>query len=62
VDGRVMYEFLSNNQKKFTPGVKNEIIETAVEINKRNYNLILNRSKVGKYTYVNFAKVTRKTN
>lgn len=62
VDGRVMYEFLSKNEKKFTPSVREEIIKTSFKGKKGYYSIILNRSKLGKYTYVNFAKVNRKIN
>lgn len=60
VDGRVMYEFLLNREERTYPKVKKEIIVTAVNVNKVNYKLLLDRSKFGKYVYVNFSKVTRK--
>lgn len=56
--GRVVSELLSNSTSK-TPAAKNERIETSTTIQGGVYKLILDVSQLGKYRYINFAKVER---
>ncbi|HTE24452.1 alkaline phosphatase family protein [Flavitalea sp.] len=59
MDGRVMNEFLNkplSNKKETT---RKEVIETSVEYPGGNYHLMLERTIMGKYKYVNFGKVSR---
>jgi predicted AlkP superfamily pyrophosphatase or phosphodiesterase len=60
MDGRVMYELLTEKAPYDTPlSSKTEIIKTKVKLPWGTYTLELERSILGKYKYPNFAKVTR---
>ena len=59
MDGRVLYEFLKNVPEGKTPKARKEIITTSVKTDLGVYKLQLERTILGKYSYVNFAKTTR---
>jgi hypothetical protein len=59
MDGRVMNEMLLKPAKDAVKTVKKETIETSVAYPGGSYHLSLERSVIGKYKYVNFAKVKR---
>ena len=59
VNGRVMYELLINNNSSAKPIVKNDVIETSGNFKGGTYKLLLNRTILGEYQYINFAKVIR---
>lgn len=58
MDGRVMTELLAGNTSK-TPAVKIEKVETSSSYGHGKYRLTLQRTIIGKYQYVDFAKVIR---
>lgn len=57
-DGRVMYELLRNN-KNAVPKAKKEKIETVADYPGGHYKLMLERTVIGKWWYVDFAKTER---
>lgn len=59
MDGRVMTELLAERSNTPIVKVKKEIIETLAKYDGGTYNLILERSVIGKYKYVNFSKIIR---
>ncbi|OJY86187.1 MAG: alkaline phosphatase family protein [Sphingobacteriales bacterium 44-15] len=59
MSGRVMYEFLNNTHATMLPAVQKEKIITSAPYNGGVYNLTLQRTIVGKYIYLDFAKVVR---
>ena len=61
MQGRVMTELLTENKSNEQVSVKEEIIKTSVKYEGGNYELILNRTIIGKYQYINFAKTIRST-
>ncbi|MFV8375060.1 alkaline phosphatase family protein [Flavobacterium sp. LB1P71] len=61
MDGRVIYELLSENPPADTPNsAKIETIKTEAKLPWGVYKLELERSVLGKYNYPNFTKVIRK--
>jgi arylsulfatase A-like enzyme len=60
MDGRVMSELLRKPGKYSMQRVKKEVIETVADYPGGSYHLTMERSVMGKYQYVNFAKVIRK--
>jgi hypothetical protein len=62
MEGRVMNELLieKNNTPVNTP--KKQIITSTAKYNGGTYSLSVERTLLGKYQYVDFAKVERKTN
>jgi arylsulfatase A-like enzyme len=62
MNGRVMDEMLIATKKSNTPTVKKEVITTSSAFPGGKYTLMLERSVLGKYKYVNFAKVERVLN
>jgi predicted AlkP superfamily pyrophosphatase or phosphodiesterase len=62
MDGRVMYEILTEKAPAGTlTKAKVETVKTMVSLPWGNYNLLLERSILGKYTYTNFSSVSRET-
>ena len=61
MDGRIMTELLAGSSAGSVPRVKRETIETSMTGSWGNYKLTLDRSLLGKHSYVNFTKVTRRT-
>lgn len=61
MEGRIMYELLSEKNTPAPPAVKKEVIKTSVFYGGGTYNLLLDQSLMGKYRYVNFAQVKRET-
>jgi arylsulfatase A-like enzyme len=59
MDGRVMYELLKEANKQPTESPKKETISTSAVFNGGVYNLMIERTILGKYKYVNFSKVIR---
>jgi predicted AlkP superfamily pyrophosphatase or phosphodiesterase len=59
MDGRVINELLVSPANSKTIAVKKEIITTTVTTESGTYELQLERSVMGKYSYVNFARVKR---
>ena len=59
VNGRVMHELLINSKTTAKPIVKNDVIETSVNYKGGIYKLLLNRTTLDDYQYINFAKVIR---
>jgi predicted AlkP superfamily pyrophosphatase or phosphodiesterase len=59
MDGRVIYEMLANPGGAVSPAAKKETITTKVKTEWGSYELHLELSIMGKYRYVNFAKVKR---
>lgn len=60
MDGRVVYEILNEKAPATAPtSVKVETLQTNVTGQWGSYKLILQRSLLGKYIYVDFAKATR---
>lgn len=59
VNGRVMHELLLKGKQIEQTKVKHEVLETSVKYNGGTYSLLLDRSILGNYQYVNFAKVFR---
>jgi hypothetical protein len=59
VNGRVMHELLINNKSSATPIIKNDVIETSGNFKGGTYKLLLTRTILGEYQYINFAKVIR---
>ena len=58
MQGRVMYELLRNNNiKPMTP--KKEIILTESKLKQVKYKLMMERTMLGKYSYINYTSVTR---
>lgn len=62
MDGRVVYEMLASPDKTAVPTVKKETLSTKVKTDWGSYELQLEYSVMGKYRYVNFAKVKRVLN
>ena len=60
MDGRVISEFLSGKTDDKNLKPKKETITTSAEIPGFKYILTLNRTILGKYQYVDFAKVERR--
>jgi hypothetical protein len=59
MDGRVITEMLVNPGRPILPAAKKETITTKVKTGWGSYELQLELSVMGKYRYVNFAKVKR---
>lgn len=59
MDGRVMNELLLQPAKDMIKSSRKEIIKTSATYPGGTYNLLLERSVIGKYWYVNYAKVIR---
>lgn len=59
MNGRVMSELFSEKRKEPKMSVKKETTITSAEFQGGTYTLTLERSVVGKYQYVDFAKVVR---
>jgi len=59
MNGRIMDELLVATKKSSTPTVKKEVVTTSSAFPGGKYTLMLERSVLGKYKYVNFAKVER---
>ena len=59
MDGRVLTELLADTPDTEKPSVTTEVLETSVKHSWGTYNLILERSIVGKQHYVNFTDVKR---
>jgi predicted AlkP superfamily pyrophosphatase or phosphodiesterase len=59
MDGRVMSELLMNAPAPASNAVEKQTIEARVKKNWGTYQIILERSVLGKYNYVNYTKVTR---
>lgn len=59
VNGRVMHELLINSKPIAKPVVTNDVIETSVNFKGGIYKLLLNRTTLDDYQYINFAKVIR---
>lgn len=59
VNGRVMHELLVERNPAKVPAAKKEILETTATYEGGTYKLILDRTLLGKYQYINFSKVTR---
>ncbi len=59
MDGRIMNELLSEENKAMTMQPKTELLETKAAFNGGQYHLTLNRTILGRYKYVNFSTVTR---
>jgi arylsulfatase A-like enzyme len=62
MDGRVLYELLANQPDQKLVKTKKETIRTNIKTDWGTYELLLERSVTGKYSYVNFSKVTRTFN
>ena len=60
MDGRVMNELLINPAANFPKTAKKEMIKTDVAYPGGIYHLALESSVIGKFRYVDFARVTRK--
>lgn len=58
MDGRVMTELLSNNKAALPKSIHSSV-NTETKINGATYRLLLDRTTVGKNTYINFAKTER---
>ena len=61
MDGRVVYELLNAKTKNTAAKAKTDIIETEVKLPKGNYKLLLHRTILGKYIYIDYAKATHST-
>jgi len=60
MDGRVVYEMLTEKAPATAPtSVKAETLQTNIDTQWGSYKLILQRSLLGKYIYIDFAKATR---
>lgn len=59
MDGRVISEFLNKDKDLKVGAARKEVLETAVKYPWGNYKLVLERSVLGEYEYVNYAKVMR---
>jgi len=60
MDGRVMHELLIEKSPASAPSkTKTKTVETSTEIPGGKYRLILEQSILGKYIYLNSAKVIR---
>jgi hypothetical protein len=59
VTGRVIHELLVERNKAAMPVAKQEVIETSATYAGGKYKLILDRTILGNYQYINFAKVIR---
>jgi hypothetical protein len=62
MDGRVLYELLASQPAKAKERSKKEIITTTAKTGWGTYELQLERSTIGKHSYVNYARVKRKLN
>lgn len=62
MDGRVLHELLANQPDQKLLKTKKETIRTNIKTDWGTYELLLERSVTGKYSYVNFTKVTRTFN
>lgn len=58
MQGRILYELMKGRNKKMEAPVKETIVSTN-SCNGILYTLVLERTKIGKYRYVNYAKATR---
>lgn len=61
MDGRVIYELLAKPNGKTNGTAKKETITTIAKTDWGTYELQLERTVIGKYRYVNYAKVKRVT-
>ena len=61
MDGRVISEFLVEKNRQALPAVKKETILTSAKYEGGVYTLSVERTLLGKYKYVDYAKVTRVT-
>jgi hypothetical protein len=59
MDGRVINELLVKPSKKTTDTVKKDIVKTSAKTDWGTYELQLERSVIGKYSYVNYSVVKR---
>lgn len=59
MDGRVISEFLNKSKDLKFKTAKKEMLETEVKYPWGSYKLVLERSVLGEYKYINYAKVTR---
>ncbi|HRN56158.1 MAG TPA: hypothetical protein PLL71_06885, partial [Agriterribacter sp.] len=58
MQGRIMYELLQHNTiKPMTP--KKETILAETKLKQGKYQLMLERTVLGKYRYINYVSVTR---
>jgi Type I phosphodiesterase / nucleotide pyrophosphatase len=62
MDGRVMYDLLAKQPGKPSQPAKTETITTTTKTEWGTYQLQLERTVMGKYTYVNYATVKRVVN
>lgn len=62
ISGRVLQELLIEQKKMKKLTLKKEVLTTSANYNGGNYNLILDRTILGKYQYINFSKVKRTIN
>jgi hypothetical protein len=62
MDGRLVYELLASQPDQKLLETKKETIRTNIKTDWGTYELLLERSVTGKYSYVNFSKVTRTFN
>jgi hypothetical protein len=59
MEGRVMSELLADSKITDKDKAKTETIETSVKSGWGTYRLTIEQTWLGKYRYVNYAKVTR---
>ena len=62
MEGRVMYELLSEKNNEPALPLKKEVLQTSAKFEGGTYELSVERSILGKYKYVNFAQVKRTVN
>jgi len=59
IDGRIISEFFDSSATSKIQSPKNEVLETEVKYSWGTYKLVLERSVLGRYRYVNYTKTTR---
>lgn len=59
MDGRVLYELLQEKTTQSLPTVKKDTIIATVDANGNRYQLQVFRTRMGKYSYLDYTKVTR---
>ncbi len=62
VNGRVMHELFKQTNVTEKANIKSEVLETSAGYKGGTYKLQLNRTILGNYQYINFAKVIREKN
>lgn len=61
MDGRIVYELMSDPGKKTKDKIKKETITTVTKTSWGSYELQLERTTIGNHSYVDFARVKRTT-